>query len=185
MKMSADLPVQADDELPARYTKETRATKISLVLPPDTNHHGTMFGGKLMAYIDDVATISATRLARHPVVTASTDSVDFLKPVKQGNSVCVESYVTWSGKTSMEVFVKVTTEDLLTGDRAICTMAFLTFVALDEQGHPTRVPRIIPETPQEIELYETAPERMAARRERRAKQLELVANLGVKRHWEY
>lgn len=173
-----------EQRLQPRYVKETRATKISIVLPPDTNHHGTMFGGKLMAYIDDVATISATRLARYPVVTASTDSVDFLKPVRQGDSVCVESFVTWCGTSSMEVFAKVTTENLLTGDRDICTVAFLTFVALDEQGHPTPVPQVIPETAQEIQLHETAPERMALRKARRARQLDIVALLGTQRHWE-
>lgn len=172
------------NNLASKHPRESRATKISLVLPPDTNHHGTMFGGKLMAYIDDVATISATRHARHPVVTASTDSVDFLHPITQGNSVCVESFVTWAGRTSMEVFVKVTTEDLLTGDRSICTIAFLTFVALDENGKPTPVPSIVPETPQEIMLFESAEQRMAARRERRKQQELLISTIGSKRHWE-
>lgn len=172
------------NEVVAKHPRESHATKVSMVLPPDTNHHGTMFGGKLMAYIDDVATISATRHSRHPVVTASTDSVDFLHPVRLGDSVCVESFVTWAGKTSMEVFVKVTTENLLTGDRSICTIAFLTFVALDNTGKPTSVPKIKPETPQEILLYESAEQRMALRKQRRKEQEQLVQTIGSKRHWE-
>ncbi len=172
------------NEVEAKHPRESHATKVSMVLPPDTNHHGTMFGGKLMAYIDDVATISATRHSRHPVVTASTDSVDFLHPVRLGDSVCVESFVTWAGKTSMEVFVKVTTENLLTGDRSICTIAFLTFVALDGTGKPTSVPKIKPETPQEVLLYESAEQRMAFRKQRRLEQEQLVKTIGSKRHWE-
>ena len=96
-----------------KFVRESIAVKASIVLPPDTNHHGTMFGGKVMAYIDDLAAISATRHARMPVVTASTDSVDFLHPVRNGESVCLESFVTWTHKTSLEVFVKVVAEDLL------------------------------------------------------------------------
>lgn len=69
--------------MPAKPASDSYTIKASIVLPPDTNHHGTIFGGKLMAYIDDVATIAATRHARRPVVTASTDSVDFLHPVKK------------------------------------------------------------------------------------------------------
>ncbi len=97
----------------AKFVRESIAVKASIVLPPDTNHHGTMFGGKVMAYIDDLAAISATRHARMPVVTASTYLVDFLHPVRNGESVCLESFVTWTHKTSLEVFVKVVAEDFL------------------------------------------------------------------------
>ena len=70
-----------------KNVKESRAIKAAMVLTPDANHHGTMFGGKVMAYIDDIAALCATRHARLPVVTASTDSVDFLHPVQIGQSV--------------------------------------------------------------------------------------------------
>ena len=89
-----------------------------------------MFGGKLMAYIDDVAAIAAMRHARNLVVTASSDSVDFLHPIIEGNSVCLEAFVTSTGRTSMEVFVKVVSEDMVKGERHICAISFLTFVAL-------------------------------------------------------
>ncbi len=167
-----------------KFSKESKATKISIVLPPDTNHHGTMFGGKLMSYIDDVATISATRHARRPVVTASTDSVDFLRPVKLGDSVCLQSFVTFAGKTSMEVFVKVITENLLTGERNICTTAFLTFVALDEAGKPTPVKKVIPESDMERQLFETAPHRMEGRKKRRQEQADLIALMDTKLQWQ-
>lgn len=174
------------DQLGPDYkdAKESRATKISIVLPPDTNHYGTLFGGKLMAYIDDVATISASRHARRPVVTASTDYVAFLRPVRQGQTACLTSFVSSTGKSSMEVFVKVVAEDLLTGDRSMCATAFLTFVALDEQGNPAPVPQVVPETPEEKILFESAPKRREERQRKREESRELADLLGTKRTWE-
>ena len=98
-----------------KYCRESLAIKTSLVSPPDTNIHGTMFGGKLMAYIDDVAAIAAMRHARKLAVTASSDSVDFLHPIIEGNSVCLEAFVSYTGRTSMEIFVKVVSENMLNG----------------------------------------------------------------------
>lgn len=164
--MSKMLNEQLDTTL-AKPASSSYTIKASIVLPPDTNHHGTIFGGKLMAYIDDVATIAATRHARRPVVTASTDSVDFLHPVKKGDAVCLSAFVTWTHKTSMEVFVRVVTEDLLSGERKVCATSFLTFVALGDDGRPTEVPAIIPETLEEQRLFETAAERKEARKIRR------------------
>ncbi|MEN1967551.1 acyl-CoA thioesterase [Lentibacillus sp. N15] len=157
--------------------------KTSHVLPPDTNHHGTLFGGKLMAHIDDVAAIAAVRHARLPVVTASTDSVDFLEPVKEGDSICVEAFVTWTHNTSMEVFVKAVTEDLLTGDRGVCTTAFLTFVAVDHNGRPIPVPDVYPETDQEKQLHQSAPARAEQRKQRRRNSKEMAENFGTEYPW--
>jgi acyl-CoA hydrolase len=168
----------------AKFVRDSIAVKASIVLPPDTNHHGTMFGGKVMAYIDDLAAISATRHARMPVVTASTDSVDFLHPVRNGESVCLESFVTWTHKTSLEVFVKVVAEDLLTGERNVCTTAFLTFVAVDEKGNPQPVPPIIPQTELERFLHEGAPARAEARRRRRGESKDLAKRFGAAKVWE-
>src|SRR5690606_42115990 len=112
------------------------------IFTPDTNHHGTLFGGKLMGYIDDVASIAAIKFPRNPVVSASTDSVDFIKPIRVGDAVTLKAFVTWTGTSSMEVFVKVTSENLLTGEQAIAALSFLTFVALDEDGKPTPVPQV-------------------------------------------
>ncbi|WP_025028985.1 acyl-CoA thioesterase [Caldalkalibacillus mannanilyticus] len=172
------------EQLQPKFVKESRAVKSSYVLPPDTNNYRTLFGGKLMAYIDDIAAISAIRHARKQVVTASTDSVDFLHPIKEGQSVCLESFVTWTHKTSMEVFVKVIAEELLTGDRKICATSFLTFVALGEDGIPAPVPKVIPESPEEIELHNTAPRRAEARRIRRIESQKFAQEFGVKKPWE-
>ncbi|MCA0757485.1 acyl-CoA thioesterase [Paenibacillus sp. N4] len=163
----------------ARAASDSLTIKDSIVLPPDTNHHGTIFGGKLMAYIDDVATMAATKHARLPVVTASTDSVDFLHPVKKDDGVSLAAFVTWSHKTSMEVFVRVVTEDLLTGVRKVCATSFLTFVALGEDGKPAEVPGVIPETAEERLLNETAPERKEARKIRRQESKHFAQFLGT------
>lgn len=160
------------------------AVKTSHVLPPDTNNHGTLFGGKLMAHIDDVAAIAAVRHARKPVVTASTDSVDFLAPVKEGDSVCVEAFVTWTHNTSMEVFVKAVTEDLLTGDRKVCTTAFLTFVAVDENGRPSPVPGVYPETPHEKLLHDHAQSRTEQRKARRRQSKQFAETFGTDFPWD-
>jgi acyl-CoA hydrolase len=167
----------------AKRCRESLSIKVSHVLPQDTNNHNTLFGGKLMSYIDDIAAISAVRHCRKPVVTASTDSIHFLHPIRQTDSVCLESYVTWTGKSSMEVFVKVIAENLLTGDRQIAATAFLTFVALDEDGKPIYVPGVIPETIEEKKLHETAPERAVERRRRRAASHQLASVMSLDKPW--
>lgn len=159
------------------------AVKTSHVLPPDTNNHGTLFGGKLMAHIDDVAAIAAVRHCRLPVVTASTDSVDFLEPVKEGDSICVEAFVTWTHNTSMEVFVKAVMEELVTGKRSVCATAFTTFVAVDRNGHPAPIPSVYPETEQEKYLHEGAPERAKHRKQRRGFSKEMAKNFGTAYPW--
>ncbi len=146
---------------------QSRTVKAMLVLPPDSNALGTMFGGKVMSYIDDIASISAFRHARLQVVTASTDSVDFLYPIIVGQMICLESFVTWTHKTSMEVYVSIVSEDLKTGERRVCASSFLTFVAIDENGRTLEVPPAIPETDFEKELHSSAPERFRQRMERK------------------
>ncbi|RKD24962.1 acyl-CoA thioesterase [Ammoniphilus oxalaticus] len=163
----------------AKYCRESRIVRTSHVFPPDTNTLGTLFGGKLMAYIDDVGSLSATRHSHHTVVTASTDSVDFLKPIRLEDSVTVESYVVSTGKTSMEVFVKVIAENLFTGERRIAATSFLTFVAVDENRKPIPVPPVIPETDEEVKLHQLAPQRAKHRRTRREESKEFAAFLST------
>ncbi|RLL42820.1 acyl-CoA thioesterase [Oceanobacillus piezotolerans] len=157
----------------------SKVVKTTLVFPPDTNHHGTLFGGKLLAHIDDVASIAAIKHARQPVVTASTDSVDFLAPVTVGQSIHLEAYVTWTHHTSMEVFVKVITENLMTAERTVCNTAFLTFVAIDKNGRPAPVPEVYPETEQEKRMNESAPARAEQRKRRREKSKEFANKIGL------
>lgn len=168
----------------AKKMSETLTIQTNHVLPPDTNHHGTLFGGKLMAYIDTVASISATKLARKPIVTASTDSVDFIRPIRVGDAVTLESFVTYTGRSSMEVFVRVTTEHLLTGEQHVAAISFLTFVALGDDGKPAVVPKIIPETEEEKWLHETAENRAAHRKARKLHSEELATFFSKKQQSE-
>src|SRR5699024_1321805 len=134
-----------------------------LVIPPDTNNIETIFGGKILAYIDEVAALSAMKHSNAIVVTASIDSVNFLSSAKVGDALTLTAFVTYTGTTSMEIYVKVTAENLLSGKNVFTTEAFLTMVAVDENGRPIKVPRIKPETDEEIQLFKTAPERKAKR----------------------
>jgi acyl-CoA hydrolase len=168
----------------AKTCNETRVVRTGRIFPNDVNNHNTLFGGKLMSDMDMVASISAVRHARKEVVTASTDSVDFLSPITQQDSVCIESFVTYTGTSSMEVFVKVIAENLLTGIRKIAATAFLTFVALDEDGKPTKVPGIVPETEEEKKLFETGKDRAEKRKEHRKNSKELASYFTTEKPWE-
>lgn len=168
---------------PAKPCSASRTIKTSMVLPPDTNNYGTMFGGKVMYHIDDIAAISATRHARTSVVTASTDSVDFLNPIRNGQTVSLEAFVTWTHRTSVEVFVKVVAEDMLSGERIVCATSFLTFVSVNIKGQKQMVPEVIPETALEKFLYEGAPERARKRLEKREQSKALAQRFGAEDFW--
>lgn len=168
----------------AKTCNESRVVRTSRIFPNDVNNHHTLFGGKLMSDVDMIASISATRHSRNECVTASTDSVDFLSPITPDDSVCFESFVTWTGTTSLEVFVKIIAENLLTGDRKIAATAFLTFVALDDEGKPTAVPAIIPETQEEKKLFETGKQRAEERKKHRESSKELASFFTTRKPWE-
>ncbi|WP_232699270.1 acyl-CoA thioesterase [Brevibacillus daliensis] len=169
-------------DLQPKTVKESKTVKAVLVLPSDTNHHGTVFGGTVMSYMDEVSAIAAMRHSRCHVVTASVDSVDFIAPAKMGYSICIEAFVTSTGRTSVEVFVKIISENLLTGDRQLTATSFVTFVALDENGKPTEVPQVIPETEEEIFLHQTAEQRRTMRKERRRMTQQFYNSLDINKN---
>ena len=142
-----------------------------LVLPAHTNSLGTAFGGTIMSWIDICAAMAAQRHARRVVVTASMDQLDFLAPIKGGQLVNLRSSVNWVGRSSMEVGVRVETEDTLSGERVHAASAYLTFVALGEDGKPVEVRRLKPETRDEKLRWEEAvarrKQRLALAEERR------------------
>lgn len=173
-----------EKKMEAKKARESRSVTSIHVMPNDTNNHGTFFGGKLMMYVDNIGAIAAMRHARQLVVTASIDSVDFLHPIKAGSSVCLEATVTWTHHTSMEVFVKIITEDLMTGERTLCTTSFLTFVALGPDGKVVPVPKVIPESEEEKMLYDTAEKRYLHRKERRSETKAFVSKLTLNKPWE-
>lgn len=145
----------------------SRTVMTQLIFPQDTNHHGTMFGGKVMELIDKIAAICGMRHARMQVVTASSDSLDFLAPIRLGDVIQLEAFVTRTHKSSMEVYVKVESENLYSGVRHTTVTSFLTVVALGEDGRPALVPEAYPETDEERRLHESAEARFAMRKARR------------------
>lgn len=169
----------------AKKVKETRVVQTDQVLINDLNNYHTLFGGVLMKKMDACATLSARRHSRvKECVTASTDSVNFLEPIRQSDSVCIESFVSYTGKKSMEIFCKVIAENLETGSRRIAATAFLTFVPLDQDKKPIEVPTVIPETEEEKFLYETGKERERVRKLKRQKNKELVSKLSLDKPWD-
>lgn len=156
---------------------ESRSIKERQVFPQDTNHLHTMFGGMLMANVDEISAITATKHSNSQVVTASTDSVDFLKPIKTGDIVSYEAMVSYAGQSSMEVCVQIIIEDIIKNERHLAALSFLTFVALDEDGKPREVPQVYPETQTEMWFHDTALVRVKRRKERRNESKETIAFL--------
>ena len=138
-----------------------------LILPNHMNALGTAFGGVIMSWMDISASISASRYCSKNVVTASIDDVHFLAPVHQGDVVCLASQVNYTHKTSMEVGVKVTAENIQTKNLRQTATAYLTFVALDENHKPTPVPPLLLQTEEEKERFKQAEIRRKWRLERR------------------
>ena len=134
-----------------------------LALPNDTNALGTLLGGKVMHLVDLAGALAAMRHARRTVVTASIDYMTFLHPVRVGQLVMLRSSVNRVFRTSMEVGVKVFVEDLLTGEVSHTSSAYLTFVAIDEQGNRVPLSPVIPETEDEKRRYLEAARRRAER----------------------
>jgi acyl-CoA hydrolase len=142
-----------------RRVSESTSDYSELALPNDANILGNLLGGKIMHLVDLAGAIAAIRHCRHVVVTASVDHMDFIHPVRIGQMVRLRASVNRAFRTSMEVGVKVWVEDLIKGEQKHVSSAFLTFVALDEQGQRVCVPPIIPETEEEKRRYEEAGKR--------------------------
>ncbi len=114
-----------------------------IVMPGHANGAaGVMFGGIMMQWIDVCAGVAAMRLAGGGVVTASIDRLDFIHPVRVGDIVNLSAQVNSTSRTSMEVGCRVETEDVRTRTRRYTTKAYLTFVAVDSNGHPREVPAL-------------------------------------------
>lgn len=125
---------------PSVLAEHTDVEMTQIVLPSHANNHGTVFGGQMAAWIDVCAAVSAQRFARKAVVTASMDEIHFVQPVRRGMVVILKARVNQAWGSSMEVGVRVEAEDPRTGDTAHCCTAYLTFVAINDDGKPSQVP---------------------------------------------
>jgi acyl-CoA hydrolase len=131
-------------------------TTVDTVFPTHTNPLGTLFGGRVLEMMDINAAIACVRFCRQVVVTASTEPIDFRNPIHVGDILEVKSRVAWVGNSSMIVRCEVFGESPLSGERRLCTIGHLNFVALDAHQQPTRVPRLRVESDMEKHHWTTA-----------------------------
>ncbi len=134
-----------------------------IMLPEDANPAGIVHGGVVMKEIDNAAGVAAVRHTRKICVTASIDRLDFHNPAFIGNLITVKASVNYTGNTSMEIGARVETEDLISGTKHHLASAYLTFVALDENHRPTKVPPLTPSCPEEQRRFQEARARREAR----------------------
>jgi len=146
-----------------KHVKDSCVTISYVMMPEDANPAGNVHGGIIMKHIDMTGGVAAMRHARCNVVTASIDSLIFHYPVFIGDLVTLRASLNLAARSSMEVGVRVETENLFTGEVRHTASAYLTFVALDRNGRPTPVPQLIPETDDEKRRHRQAMERRAVR----------------------
>ena len=154
-------------ELPAKRVSDSEIEQVQPVFKAHLNSQNRLFGGQLVAWIDIVAGAAARRHCNHNVTTAVIDSLQFKEPVCPDSVVVLYGRLTHVGRTSMEVRVDSYVE-ALNGDRKLVNTAYLVLVALDENGKPTPVPRLICETPAEKAEWEAGEKRSQLRKTRRS-----------------
>lgn len=113
-----------------------QTTMVEMIFPNQTNHYGTLFGGKALELMDKSAFITASRFARKPMVTACSDRINFVAPAKHGQLVEVIGKIAGTGRSSVTVSVQLFAEDLLSGARQLCAEGHFVLVAVDERNAP-------------------------------------------------
>lgn len=150
---------------------DTKTLTMSILMTPAmANFRGFVHGGDLLKLLDQVAYACASRYCAKPVVTLSVDRVIFKNPIEIGNLVTFLASVNYTGNTSMEIGIKVIAEDIHKRVVTHTNSCYFTMVAIDEQGRPVSVPRLVPETPQEERRYKKAQKRRERRLEESRKE---------------
>ena len=146
----------SSSQLEPRPASVSQSTMTELMMPNMANNLGNVFGGVILSLIDRAAAVAAVRHARAPCVTVAIERVEFREPIHLGELVIAQANVNYVGRTSMEVGVKVWSENLVTGQRRHTNSCHLTFVAIDGEGHPKPVPQVVPESEREKRWFEHA-----------------------------
>lgn len=139
--------------------KEKRPIEVRVerrMLPRDPNNAGNVFGGSILKYVEEIGSIAGEKHAGKRVVIASIDRMNFLEPVYIEDLLVLDAKIVYVGNTSMVVFVDVRAEDMRTGESRNTGSAYATYVALDDGGNPTTVPKLKLETDEERRKYEEA-----------------------------
>ena len=152
----------------AKKVSASALTTARLMIQTDANLMGNVFGGAIMRYMDEVAGIVAYRHAGTNVVTASIDRMDFWAPAYVGNILTFKASVNFVGRTSMEVGVRIEAQDWKTGKVVHTGSCYLTLIALDANGKPTQVPRLILTTEDEKRRFKEGLTRRKLREEEAA-----------------
>jgi acyl-CoA hydrolase len=137
-------------------TQNTKVSMSEMVMPNDTNNLNTLFGGKLMYWMDMAAAICAHKHTNSVVVTASVDNITFKAPIHKGDIVTLNAFITRVFNTSMEVFIEVTAQNTNNKEEIESNTAFFTFVALNQKGKPVKVNEIYPENENDKKLFDGA-----------------------------
>jgi uncharacterized protein (TIGR00369 family) len=156
----------------ARPVRLSRVTLSQLMQLDHANLRGDVHGGWIMKLADEAGALAAMRHAQARVVTVAIDQMVFREPIRIGDLVRLEAEVTYVGRTSIETRVEVSAEDPLTGERTHTNTAYLVYVALDPNGRPVAVPRLIAETEAEKRNMREGQERQARRLQLRAREQE-------------
>ena len=143
--------------------RTSRVTLSQLMHPEHANLLGNVHGGWIMKLVDEAGALASMRHAQRKVVTVAIDSMVFRQPIRIGDLIILNAEVTYTGRTSMEVEVQVQAENPITGERTHTNTAYLVYVAVDDNGRPSTVPRLEAETEQEKEKMERAKERQERR----------------------
>jgi uncharacterized protein (TIGR00369 family) len=154
----------------AKTIAESRVQLIQFMGPGDANALGHVHGGVIMKIVDEAGALAAMRHARAYVVTVVMDSMTFIEPIYVGHLVTAQAELTYAGTTSMEARVEVIAEHPLTGAKTRTNTAYLVYVAVDGQHHPTPVPKLVATTPDEEAIMEAARERQNYRKQQRIKE---------------
>lgn len=151
------------NKLTSKTTSVSRVTISQLMHPEHANLLGNVHGGWIMKLVDEAGALACMRHAQKKVVTVAIDSMTFRQPIKIGDLVILNAEVTYTGHTSMEAEVHVVAENPITGEQTHTNTAYLVYVALDNEGHPTTVPALLLETDEERARMEQAKKRQAHR----------------------
>lgn len=151
-----------------KTVKDSYTEQVQILSQSTLNGYNRLFGGQLMQWIDVVAAVAARRHSGHNVTTAAVDHLRFEGPAYANDTIVLCAFLTYTGRTSMEVCVETYVEEL-SGQKRLINVAYLVMVALDEEEHPTEVPRLLPQTAEEKSRWEAAKARNALRKQNRGK----------------